>query len=116
MGGRLMAPDPSGEDYPPAAPRRSVEVGMARIEAKIDVAIAQHQARLDEHSRRIHDLTVEQNAHGARLGEVEQKQAAADAREATKPAPQPFTTWISLGVSILLALYVVLNNYGPGTP
>jgi hypothetical protein len=109
-------PEPSGEDYPPATTRRSVEVAMARMEAKLDVAIAQHQARLDEHSRRIHDLTVEQNQHGQRLGEVEQKQAAADARDATRPATQPWTTYVSLGVALLLAIYTVLNNYGPGVP
>jgi hypothetical protein len=106
-----------GEDYPPdRIGRRSFGESLIRMEAKLDVAIAQHQARLDEHSRRIHDLAVVQAELAARVGEVEQKQAAVEAIERGKTPPLGPAGWVSLGISILLALYVVLNNYGPGIP
>ena len=54
------------EDTPPA-PRRSVEVALARMEAKLDVAIAQHQARLEDHARRMAALEQERAVDAARI-------------------------------------------------
>lgn len=106
------------EETPPA-PRRSVEVGFARIEAKLDVAIAQHSARLDEHGRRIAENTAAVAALEARTGSLENARAADEAREqataAARPAPIGPVGWISLAITILLALYVLLDHYGaPG--
>jgi hypothetical protein len=98
------------EDTPPA-PRRSVEVALARMEAKLDVAIAQHQARLDEHARRIHDLAVEQAQHGQRIGGLEQKAAATAAVDASKPAPVGLTTYIPIGISLVLLVLYLIEKY-----
>lgn len=106
------------EDAPPA-PRRSVEVALARMEAKLDVAIAQHSARLDEHGRRIAENSAAVAALELRTGVLENARSADEAREqataAARPAPIGPVGWISLAVTILLALYVLLDHYGaPG--
>jgi hypothetical protein len=106
------------EDTPPA-PRRSVEVALARMEAKLDVAIAQHQARLEDHARRMAALEQERAVDAARIAALEQVRAADEAREkaeaANRPAPIGPVGWISLAITILLALYVLLDHYGaPG--
>lgn len=105
-----MSETPPEEQPSDRVRRADVAVAMARVEAKLDVAIAQHQARLDEHSRRIHDLAVEQAQHGQRIGGLEQKQAAADAVDKTKAAPQPWTTYAGFAISVLLALYIVIGQ------
>lgn len=108
------------EDTPPA-PRRSVEVALARMEAKLDVAIAQHSARLDEHGRRIAENTAAVAELERRTGKLENARSADEAREqataAARPAPVGVVGWISLAVTILLALYVVLDHTpGIGNP
>jgi hypothetical protein len=104
--------DADGEDYPPPGGRRSFTIAMARMEAKLDVAIAQHQARLDEHSRRLHDLSLVQAELAHRVGKVEQSQAAAEAVESKKPAPQPVIAYISIGITLLLGVLYLIQNYG----
>ncbi|MFI7069541.1 hypothetical protein [Micromonospora sediminicola] len=44
----MTMPDPTG-----LPPEVAVQVWTARIEAKLDVALAQHGAKLDEHGRRL---------------------------------------------------------------
>lgn len=102
------------DEAAPPAPRRSVEVALARMEAKLDVAIAQHSARLDEHGRRIAENTAAVAELARRTGDLENAHSADEAREqavaAARPAPVGVVGWISLGVTILLALYVVLDH------
>lgn len=46
-----------------------------RLEAKVDVALTQTQARVDEHGRILQTVTREQDAHDGRLRAVESLQA-----------------------------------------
>lgn len=104
------------EDTPPA-PRRSVEVALARMEAKLDVAIAQHSARLDEHGRRITENTAAVAELERRTGSLENARSADEAREkaeaAAKPAPVGAVGWIALAVAVLTALYLILDHAIP---
>ena len=110
--------EPSGEDYPPASPRISTAIALARTAATLDVSIAQQSMWRDETSRRL----AEHDSILARINEtlsiIQQEQAAAKAAQATEEAARPprqgVPSWISLGVSVLLALYVVLDHT-PGT-
>lgn len=77
---------PPADQLPPEA---AVQIWFARVEAKLDVALAQHGAKLDEHSRRIADVEqiqrraeerptanpVDVADHEARLRVVEQRPA-----------------------------------------
>ena len=56
-----MTPDEAADD------RAEIRVQLARFEAKLDVAIAQHGAKLDEHDRAIADLRDERKAVVSRL-------------------------------------------------
>ena len=107
----MSTDDGDGEDYP-TTPRRATWEALVRIEAKVDVAIAQHQARLDEHSRRLHDLSLVQAELAHRVGKVEQSQAAAEAVESKRPAPQPVIAYISIGITLLLGVLYLIQNYG----
>ncbi len=112
MGGELVS-EPSGEEYPPAPARRTdVVVAMARMEAKLDVALAQYQARLDEHGRSIAENKAAIARVETRVGSVEQKQAAADALEKVKPPPITTAGFISVGVSVLLAVLYLIEKFG----
>lgn len=54
-------------EYPHDLPADvQVQVGFARLEAKLDVALAQHGAKLDEHGRRIADTEERLRAVEAR--------------------------------------------------
>jgi len=103
--------DDGGEGYP-TMPRRATWEALVRIEAKVDVAIAQHQARLDEHSRRLHDLSLVQAEHTHRIGMVEQSQAASDAVQHSKPAPQAWPVYVSVGITLVLGVLYLIQNYG----
>lgn len=113
-----------GDDVPPNLPRRSVEVALAKIEAKLDVALAQDRARLDEHERRIAGLDASLAADRAaaqvdreRIAALEAKAQAAKEADAavaaTKPPPVGVTSWVALFVAILTALYLVLDHFEP---
>lgn len=107
-----MSEQPPAEEHAHITPRRSdFLVAITRMEAKLDVALAQQQARLDEHGRAIAEGKAATARLETRVGVVEQKQAATDAVDRSKAPPQPWTTYVALGTSLLLALYVVLNNY-----
>jgi hypothetical protein len=70
----------------PAGPDTAVQVVLARLEGKVDVALAQHGAKLDSHAAEILD-------HETRLRAVEQK-----------PTVSPATLWtVVLGAGGLLA-------------
>ena len=105
------------ENPPPSVPRRTVEVALARVEAKLDVAIAQPTERLGEHGRRIAANEAAVGAHEVRIGSLEQHKAASDAREQAEAAAAPpkssLREWGSFGISILLALYIVLDHFQP---
>ena len=60
------------DDGMPPHSRLQVAVAMARMEAKLDVAIAQHSAKLDEHSRDIVDLRGTTERTLVRVGALEQ--------------------------------------------
>jgi hypothetical protein len=103
--------EPSPEDHPHVSPRRSdFLVAITRMEAKLDVALAQQQARLDEHGRAIAEGKAATARLETRVGVVEQKQAATDAVDRSKAPPQPWTTYVSIGISLLLALYIVIGE------
>lgn len=88
-------PDPPG-----LPPEVAVQVWTARIEAKLDVALAQHGAKLDEHARRLDETdkrvrSVEERQcvdpadvtdHEARLRVIEQR-----------PAVTPASVWKAVG-------------------
>ncbi|MGL4257027.1 MAG: hypothetical protein ACRCSL_11890 [Microbacterium sp.] len=105
-----------GEDLPPPRTRVDVAVALARMEAKLDVAIAQHQLRLDEHGRRIADLERSEPDKQRRLADVERATAAAkaasDAVAATKPAPVGLTTYVPIGISLVLLVLYLIEKYG----
>ena len=107
---------PSGEDYPPQS-RMTTSIALARVEAKLDVAIAQQSMWRDETSRRLADHDLILARINQTLSEIQQEQAAAKATAASehdaRPPRQGVPAWISLGVSILLALYVVIER-APG--
>lgn len=102
------------DEVPVVPQRRSTELTLARVEAKLDVAIALHSARLEEHTRRITTVESMLARHDERLGAVERQQAGAIAAEAAQAAAEPPRVgplgWVSFVISVLLALYVVLDH------
>jgi hypothetical protein len=108
-----MSEQPSGEDYPPQQ-RMTTQIALARVEAKLDVAIAQQSMWRDETSRRLADHDLILARINQTLSEIQQEQAAAKATAATEAAAQSPRTgpagWISLAISALLALYVVIDR------
>jgi hypothetical protein len=111
-----LSDQPTGEDYPPQQ-RMTTQIALARVEAKLDVAIAQQSMWRDETSRRLADHDLILARINQTLSEIQQEQAAAKATAASEVASRPprqgVPAWISLGVSILLALYVVIER-APG--
>jgi hypothetical protein len=87
------------------------------MEAKLDVAIAQHSTRLDEHTRRITANEAAIARHDERIGAVERAQAGTAAADAAQAAAAPPRVgpigWVSLAISVLLALYVILDHTPP---
>jgi hypothetical protein len=92
-----------------SASRVRLEVALARMEGKLDVAISTHSTRLDEHSRQIGELGATANRYGERIGTVEQALAANSAREASEMASratgltrtQLVGLWLALSVSVV---------------
>lgn len=109
--------EPSGEDYPPQQ-RMTTQIALARVEAKLDVAIAQQSMWRDETSRRLADHDLILARINQTLSEIQQEQAAAKATAASESAARPpkagVPAWISLAISALLALYVVIDRV-PGS-
>ena len=105
------------DETPAVMPRRSVEVAMARMEAKLDVAIAQHTERLGEHGRRIASNEAAVAGHDIRIGALEQHKAAVESRDQAEAAAVPpkssLRDWAQFGISALLALYILLDHYSP---
>lgn len=93
-------------------------VAITRVEAKLDVFIAQQTAHQNETNRRLseHDAMLRQFADT--LGAIQQKQAAADAVSAAedqgKPRRVDVPTWITLAITILIGLYLVIDHTGIG--
>lgn len=71
----MTAPSPYGGEAPPPAVdgTASLLIMMARLEGKVDVALAQQGAKTDEHGRRLDALETQRDADDARLRAVEQK-------------------------------------------
>ncbi len=111
--------DQQPEDSMPPVPRRSVEVAIARMEAKLDVAIAQHSVRLDDHDRRLAGLEQNRVADTARTAALEQARAADQAKDAAeaaaRPAPMGAAAWAGLVISLLIGLYLILDHLPKGT-
>lgn len=100
-----------------ATPRgRHADLALARVEAKLDLVIAQTGMRLEEHSRRIGAVETRQDETDRRVSSVELEQAEERGRVSQEPPRTPSATWISLGISALLALLIVIEKYGPGVP
>ena len=89
--------------------RRNVDAALARVEAKLDVAIAQHGAKLDEHTRRIAEHSVRLDKHDDRIGQVERAQVANDARDSRDDQnatslltrSQAVALWVTIAVMLL---------------
>jgi hypothetical protein len=115
--GGVVVTEPSGEDYPPQQ-RMTTAIALARLEAKLDVAISQQSMNRSETSRRLAEHDAILGRIGQTLSEIQQEQAAARAKATAeadaRPPRQGIPSWVSLGISVLLALYVVLDHT-PGT-
>lgn len=95
----------TGEEHPPsvhvtampsAMPMVSVDVLLARIEAKVDVALERHGARLDEHSRALTD-------HETRLRTVESRRTVA-----------PWQLWTAIvgAAAVLSVIFQTMDRLG----
>jgi hypothetical protein len=109
----LTDDQPAGEDYPPQQ-RMTTAIALARLEAKLDVAISQQAMNRAETSRRLAEHDAILSRIGQTLAELQAGQAAAKATAAAEAASHPPRTapagWISLAISALLALYVVIDR------
>lgn len=81
-----------------------VRVWFARLEAKLDVALATHGARLEQHGRDISQLCHDVEGHDSRLRELE-----------TRPVVSPKAVWTAIGtlaacVAVLLPVLDRLYN------
>lgn len=101
---------------PDHAQAESVPVTLARLEGKVDAALAVQTARLEEHARR-HDATDRiVAAHSASIGELE-KGAAAGTRAGTSGwTIASVVIGGIVGLGSLAAVLITLIRVIPGTP
>lgn len=107
-----MAYEPN--DLPPEV---AVQVFAARIEAKLDVALAQHGAKLDEHGRRLADVEIRVRAIESRPrvepAEVDDLDGRLRAVE-SRPVVTPRAVWgavATLGGIVGVALTIADRLY-----
>ena len=104
------------EENSTPAGRRTVDAALARVEAKLDVAIAQHGARLDEHTREIIELKAGHRRHDERISAVETAQAVNDAKDARDDQArtvgltrsQAVALWITVAVMLTVGIATVI--------
>jgi septal ring factor EnvC (AmiA/AmiB activator) len=63
--------------------------GLARVEAKVDVAITQHAAKLEEHSARLHEHSKTLNELEARVRSCEREQSVIEGTLKRRPPAWP---------------------------
>lgn len=104
-------------DQPPPPPHQpeSVPVTLARLEGKIDTALAVQTARVEEHSRRFEVVEDRLNSHSARLTDHGQRLAA---MPDPTPKTSPWTVAATIGGFIfgagsLLAVLITLIRVIP---
>lgn len=99
---------------PPIDPPENFAVYAARLEAKLDVALAQHGAQLQDHERRLGEMKQTQNEHEARITSnaltiVEVRQVAltakndvaalrSEAAESQSSARSALPVWIGIAI------------------
>lgn len=106
-------------EYPPSTRGRvDTAVALARVEAKLDVAIAQHGAQLGELARGMVEVRGTLTNYGERIGGLEQHRAATDAREQSEASSrdrglsrgQLAAVWVGLVVSALIGIVGILTT------
>lgn len=106
MGGGIVSeqtPESNGR-----APRVETAVALARVEAKLDVAIAQHGAQLVEHTRRIGAIEGIVERVVERVGGLEQRAAASDERDKRDDLNR--TNGLSRSQTVALWLALILSS------
>ncbi|MBM7480900.1 hypothetical protein ACFP63_11135 [Oerskovia jenensis] len=94
----------------------SVPVTLARLEGKVDAALAVQTARLEEHARRLDASDRTAAAHSVSIGELE-KNAAAGTRAGTSGWTIASVVVSSIvGLGSLLAVLLTLVRVVPGAP
>lgn len=110
--------DQSPEDTLPSTRRMDQVVAITRVEAKLDVFMAQQAAHRDETNRRLAEHDASLRHFVDTLGAIQQKQAAADAvslaEDQGKPRRVDVPTWITLAITILIGLYLIIDHSGIG--
>lgn len=101
-----MAPDPSSE---PPIHDVATALSLAKIEAKLDVAIAQHGAQLQDHERRLGTVEQENREQDARitanaLTTAEVREQIRQVSDSSRSDRSALPVWVGLGVTILLAI------------
>ncbi|MDG4792709.1 hypothetical protein [Micromonospora sp. WMMD1082] len=87
--------DPSGT--------ASMLIILARLEGKVDVVTAQHGAKLDEHARRLGDVETRLRAEEARPSTAPEVDARLRAVE-SRPVVTPRAVWAAVGTVGALAI------------
>ncbi|MBD7949925.1 MULTISPECIES: hypothetical protein [Oerskovia] len=94
----------------------SAPVTLARLEGKIDAALAAQTARLEEHARRLDATDRITAAHSVSIGDLE-RNAAAGTRAGTSGWTVASVVVSSIvGLGSLLAVLVTLVRALPGAP
>lgn len=101
------------EDNPPAG-RMSTAIAMARVEAKLDVAIAQQSMWREETTRRLGEHDAVLARINETLSQIQQEQAASKAAAAQVAADRPpkvsWPGWVGLVLALLTGLYLILDH------
>ena len=111
-----MAPlNDSGAGMESSGGDAEVRVALARFEAKLDVALAQHSARLDQHERELRDLRDARKEAVTKLEAEDEKQDARISVLERTPTVTPKALWAAFAsaVGVLAALSPLLSRiYG----
>lgn len=101
---------------PPEQQAESVPVTLARLEGKVDAALAVQTARLEEHARRLDASDRIAAAHSISIGELQQT-AAAGTRAGTSGWTIASVVVSSIvGLGSLLAVLITLMRVIPDVP
>jgi len=98
--------EPMGEDFPPVTRGNRTDTILVELgSVKTSAAMAADAARRTEAA--VSSLAVRVNRLEVDLAALK---ASTEAERADRPPRTPIATWVSLGISVLLALYVVLDH------
>ncbi|MGZ0151866.1 hypothetical protein ACXJJ3_32740 [Kribbella sp. WER1] len=92
-----------------------IRVMLARFEAKLDVALAQHSAKLDQHDRELRDLRELRKEAVTKLEAEDEKLAARVTALEQRPSVAPKALWGAFvsAVGVIAALSPLLARlYG----